>query len=123
MSEFRSDLIVEVEEVFGMFELVKPLVYYSDLVGAEIIVPATFQTDFASIPWFLHSLIQVNGAHRRAAVVHDYLCVYGKELGIKQSKADRIFLEAMKVLGVRWTQRTSMFIAVRIYQTLSGLIP
>jgi hypothetical protein len=120
MAEFRSPLRVEVMDAEGMFILCEPLVYYSDYINREIIVPIGFETDFASIPWFLHSVVQVNGKHRRAAVVHDYLCIYKDNEGITQETADKIFREAMRHLDVRWSQRGAMYKAVRWYQSIAA---
>jgi hypothetical protein len=120
MAEFKSRLHVEVLDASGMFQLCDPLIYYSDILQRDIVVPKGFETDFASIPWFLHSVVQVNGKHRRAAVVHDYLCVHKHAEGIDQRCADEIFREAMRVLDVRWSQRRVMYKAVRWYQSLTA---
>lgn len=120
VAEFRSALIVEVDDKPGCFRLVQELVFFSAILGKPIVVPADYVTDFASIPWVFHSFCQVNGKHRKAAVIHDYLCTHGKELGISQKQADFIFLEAMEVLGVRWSQRRVMYRSVRTYQTIAG---
>lgn len=109
-----------------MFELTAPLTYYSAILGRDIHVHEGFVTDFASIPALAQSFIPVNGRHREAACVHDYLCVYkakmeiGGFVGIDQLTVDRVFLEAMEVLEVRWTQRRVMYRAVRVYQTIKG---
>lgn len=103
-----------------LFQISKPLEFYSAKLGRAFTVPVGFETDFASIPWFLQSVIQVNGPHIPAAVLHDYLCVHKVELGISQVEADAVFLEAMRVLDVRFTQRRAMYRAVRTYQTVKG---
>ena len=105
----------------NMFRLVQDLIYKSDLLGRYLIVPTGYQTDFSSIPWFFQSIIQVNGKHRRAAVVHDYLCTHGSLEGVTQRQADHIFQEAMCVLDVRLTQRKVMFGMVRLYQSITGI--
>lgn len=100
----------------------EPIVFYSAVLGREIVVPIGFKTDFASIPWFLQSLIQVNGPHIQAAVVHDFLCIYKDAFKITQKQADEVFLEAMECIGVRYTQRTVMFWGVRGYQATKEMI-
>lgn len=104
-----------------LFRLCDDLVYQSDLVSFEIVVPKGFETDFASIPRLLRFIYPVNGRHRCAAVVHDYLyykagriVVDGTAISYTRKQADLIFLEAMKSLGVRWTQRKSMYRGVRL---------
>ena len=119
-SQFKTALIVEVMDAPGMFRLTQDFIYFSEILGRDIVVPADYLTDFSSIPWFLQSIIQVNGKHRRAAVVHDYLCTHGEKEGTKQRQADHVFQEAMTVLDVRLTQRKVMFGMVRIYQSITG---
>jgi hypothetical protein len=116
MSEFRSRLHVEVGDEDNKFILLMPLVYYSDLVKGEIVVPAGYATDFASIPCMFQNIIQVNGRHRRPAVIHDYLCDFKKLLGMPQGFADKIFREAMKVVDVEYVQSAVMYRMVRRYQ-------
>lgn len=118
-SEFRTGVYVCVIPK-GKFELTKPLVYCSKIYGSAITVPIGFPTDFASIPWLLRSIIKVNGRHRPAAVVHDFLCEHGLGIGVDQKAADRIFLEAMTVLDVRFTQRRIMYRGVRTFQMIKG---
>ena len=103
------------------FHVSKPLVFWSAILEREIVVHIGFETDFASIPFFMQSLIQVNGRHIHAAVIHDFLCVYRTALGITQKQVDSVFLEAMTCLGVRKTQRTAMYLGVRAYQSIAGL--
>lgn len=105
-------------------------------------VPAGFVTDFASIPRAFWVVFPPTGKYGKAAVVHDYLYVMGGKIpcgwcvteglgpkwanvalniGAKcpdlqtftKADADKIFLEAMEVLGVNWLQRKLMYRAVR----------
>lgn len=96
------------------------LVYQSALEGEDgqhvlVTVPDRFETDLASIPHFppfLRTVFEDNGKHRPAAVVHDYLCGLG--LAFPRVLADKIFYEAMKLVGVKRWQRRLMYMAVRI---------
>lgn len=101
MSQFLSPLISETVDDSGWsrkVRLYKNLVYQSDILGAEVIVPAGFVTDYASIPvWLPAAVWLLGGAGDRSAVVHDYL--------IREKKADRwvadsVFREALKVCDV-----------------------
>jgi hypothetical protein len=74
-----------------------------------ITVPKGFETDFASVPRFFWRIIPPWGKYSPAAVVHDYLYFNG-ECGKK--KADQVFLELMKRLGVSSWKRRVMFYAV-----------
>lgn len=119
---FCSELIVKVRPEEGMFELVEPLIFYSVLLGREIIVPPKELTDFASIPRLFQNIIQVNGRHRPAAVVHDRLCEHKALYGINQGMADKIFREAMRCLDVEFVESSVMYQMVRRYQKVKAWI-
>lgn len=89
-------------------------------VGAEdspvvICVPVGFETDFASIPFGIRNLFPPLGRWGRPAIIHDYLYATQGERGrFDRLEADRIFQEAMEVVGVPAWRRFVMFRAVRI---------
>jgi hypothetical protein len=125
LPNFCSRLVVEVSGMEGLFILDEPLIYYSAFLGREIRVPKGFPTDFASIPRLLQNIIQVNGKHRPAAVVHDYLCaLVDHDLSwtvpgmpeLTQGMADKVFREAMKCLDVEFVESSVMYRMVRGYQ-------
>lgn len=110
---FKSPL--QVEKIGkNKWRLLAPLVYEG---SQKYIVPAGFETDFASVPrlawWFC---APASGNHAKPAVLHDYLC----ETYDNQPHTDRIFLEAMQANGVGWFKRTVMFNFVRAYQAAKG---
>ena len=110
---FKSSLKVEkIGE--NRWALLEPLVYDG---SKQYVVPAGFETDFASVPqavwWFCPPAA---GNHAKPAVLHDYLC----ETANNQPAADKVFLEAMKSNGVGWIKRITMFNAVRAYQVAIG---
>ena len=93
------------------------LVYHSDLLGEDgvpvtVKVPDRYETDLSSIPRIFRLLFIKNGRHRPTAVPHDYLC--GLKLGFPRRLADRIFLEAMELVGVKRWKRYPMYWAVRV---------
>lgn len=94
--------------------LLAPLVFEG---SAVVIVPAGFETDFASVPraawWFCSPAA---GNHAKPSVLHDYLC----ETSSSQEFADKLFLEAMASNGVGRTKRHVMYWAVVAYQTKMG---
>lgn len=90
--------------------LMAPLVYRA-AAGDVIEIPAGFITDLASIPRPFWPIVPVNGRHRAAAILHDYLYVTQHAT---RAAADALFLEAMARTGVRWTQRQVMYAAVRL---------
>ena len=73
-------------------------------------VPKGFVTDFASVPRVFWVLLPPDGRYTQAAVLHDFL-YFTQQYTRRQ--ADRIFLEAMAVLGVWWIRRRTMWLAVR----------
>ncbi|MBW3617746.1 MAG: DUF1353 domain-containing protein [Proteobacteria bacterium] len=118
MSSFTAELDVRItqkkrdERVLALL-----LQTFSYDVGTEgsgdtIVVPAGFETDFASIPRPLWIIEPPLGDAGKAAVLHDYLYETGER---DRASADRIFLEAMAVLEVPWWKRSLMFRAVRLF--------
>ena len=106
---FRNDpILIPTDD--GEWKLFAEL-RYQTRTGQTLTIPHGFITDLASIPRVFHSLIPVNGKHRAAAIVHDYL--YVTQI-MTRAESDRIFLEAMEDLGVRWNQRWAMYSAVRV---------
>ena len=87
--------------------LMAPLVYYT--VDWAIEVPSGFLTDLASIPRVFWPLVPVNGRHRAAAILHDYLYVTQP---CTRAEADALFLEAMHAGGVRWSVLGAFAVAV-----------
>ena len=113
MSSFTSPLYLE----YGngrQWKLTAGFSYVTDVgFGAySIQVPAGFETDFASIPRPLWNLLPPTGEYGKAAVIHDYLY---RQTNVSRYLCDRVFLEAMGVLGVAWWKRTLMFLAVRLF--------
>ena len=106
---FTNQPILTTSDKDGLWYLVNDLTYQTKS-GEIITVPGGFDTDLASIPQIFHSIIPVNGRHRSPAIIHDYLYVIQDRT---RSEADNIFLEAMESVGVRWTQRYTMYWAVR----------
>ena len=83
-----------------------------ELGSGEIIdVPAGFKTDFASIPKFLWSFLTPLGLYLKAAVLHDYIVRFRSDK-YSHWRASKIFLEAMRVLGVNRVTAYPMYAAV-----------
>ena len=116
MARFISTPPLEIGDKPEQWVLHEECVYQSNLIGdggqaVRVIVPKGFVTDLASIPRIFRFLIVKNGRHRAAAIVHDYLCRL--KLDFSRVLADKIFREAMKVLGVPRFRRWAMYVAVR----------
>lgn len=107
MSEFKTTLEVRLlpESESAIWQLTKPLVYYSDVMNCLITVPEGFVTDFVSFE-------PLKNIGQRPAVVHDFLYSC---LDVDREVADKVLCEALKYCGVHDELADSMFIAVRVF--------
>ncbi|HEX9173692.1 MAG TPA: DUF1353 domain-containing protein [Telluria sp.] len=78
----------------------------------EVVVPAGFVTDFASIPAVFWSILPPDGEYAYAAVVHDYL--YWDQ-SISRADSDEILRLAMYDLDVSSTKSKAIIAAVRMF--------
>ena len=89
-----------------------------DLCGVrvEIDVPKGFESDGASIPKALWSIVgsPLDGGPLRAAIIHDHLCNEARTPRARRF-ADTIFAWVMEESGVPQWRRLAMFWAVRLY--------
>jgi hypothetical protein len=74
----------------------------------EIVVPAGFITDRASVPQFARSLIPKDRLNK-ASVIHDWCFVY-QWRSFKQT--NQLFLAGMKATGIAWWRRRAAYAAV-----------
>lgn len=97
---------------YTTWELQDELVYkgkYQDFT-----VPRRFLTDFASVPQFMLWLIPSTGKYTLAAVLHDYFCDVGIQIGeISPRDADGVFRRVLRELKVSWLQRWTLWTGVR----------
>jgi hypothetical protein len=108
---FLSDLEVTLLPGDCIWQIDKPLIYWSDIAGL-LTVPVGFQTDFASVPR-LPIVYEAWGdrAHREA-VLHDWMYRIDCVIPITFSEANNIFFEAMTARGVRPWIKYPMYWAV-----------
>lgn len=118
---FKTPLIARTHKR-GEWKLESSLVYETNS-GFLISVNSGFITDLASIPRPLRILFIVNGDHREAAVLHDWLYANkgkitndrtGKKTTLNRLNADKLFLEAMSKTGVSFFRRWAMYLGVRL---------
>jgi hypothetical protein len=93
------------------WELVEGFGYKAKVDTFE--VPATFTTDFASVPRMAVWLLPRYGRWTQAAILHDYLWHLSRMERFKKSDADGIFNRALRELGVPYLRRWVMWAAVR----------
>ena len=107
---------LQIEPYNKVWKVTSPITYTSIKTG-RITIPVGFTTDFASIPRIFYSFIPRMGwRYNYASLLHDYL--YSRDcfdLGITRSEADKIFLDAMDLLGVRRWRRVIMYYGVRLF--------
>ena len=118
MSKFITKLVVrwesEDDDEVPQWLLLEDLVYQSDVLGRDVVVPSGFVTDFASVPRAPIAYFLAGNTGHRAAVVHDYLIKSGE---VKRELADEVFREALSASGVDWWRKESMYLAVSGYTT------
>lgn len=109
-------------------ELLSDLTYHVT-ENEVIVIKAGFITDGASTPFGVRNLFPKHGTYSACAVVHDALYHYkgvlpegwfeGEPMIYSQKRCDQIFKEAMKVLGVSWWRRGTMYNMLRLFGRLS----
>lgn len=101
-----------------LFKLLAP--FHASKDGKPFVIPAGFFTDLASIPnaaeWFIQ-----NDAPTilRGALGHDFFYQYaghppGCPFSVTRAEADEFLREAMAVCGASWSQRWTVWGAVRV---------
>jgi hypothetical protein len=85
---------------------------YCDNVNGYVTAPKDFDSDLASIPESVQSLVPKVGTYDAAALIHDWL--YATML-FSKTECDNIFLRAMKDAGVSYFKRYTIYWAVRLF--------
>lgn len=111
-SQFKTHL----EGVYlddGHYVLSEELVYFSELLNKEIIVPKGFKTDFASVPRVPIAYWLFGGRAHHESVIHDYLYRTIPHI-CSRKQADQVFKEAMIIRKKGIFVRNSMWLGVRL---------
>lgn len=122
MSSFTQPLILEAldSERNGQGEFLVYQEFSYDVgylgSGETITVPAGFNTDLATIPWFARGFISLSGRLAKPALLHDWLLFTG------DPRAHDVFDEAMVVANVGLVKRKLLSVAVRFWQILKRII-
>jgi hypothetical protein len=95
-------------------KLIDPFWYKGKVL--DVIVPAGYRIDGASIPRALWTLVgsPYTGEYRRASIVHDKACEDANGDAEKRRVADRMFFYACRAGGCSWAQAVALYIGVRI---------
>ena len=107
---FESELVVQQTGDFD-WKVMQPLQYRGNTDA--IVVPTGSETDFASIPEIFQWLLPRSGRYTKPAVLHDYLCRHGDDVGCPVEDADGVFRRSMAELDVPFLRRWVMWAAVR----------
>lgn len=94
-----------------VFELEADFRFHSS--WGTILVPKGFHTDGYSVPTALHSYCNPFAKGMQGSLAHDLLYSVESPYKFTRKDADDIFLEGMKVCGVRFTKRMMIYSAVR----------
>jgi len=136
MSAFTGPLVIEEIEPGRRWRLREPILFEAEFKGSGkvITVPAGFETDGASIPSPINTVLAVWGTYGRAAALHDYLYRLIREgrdfpsflhvfdpltmsmdrRGARR-KADLVFYDAMIACGTARWLASIMWLAVRLF--------
>ncbi len=89
------------------------LIYYVGVSGLpiQIVVPHNFETDLASVPFLLRSLVLSNAKTAWAGVIHDRLYWRGT---CSRKAADRVLFCALRDSGCTRFWSTVYYLAVRV---------
>lgn len=115
MPRFLTPLILSPEHISiddQMWIVLEEFVYYSDVLGKEIHVPAGFKTDLASVPRIPIIFDLCGDTSQEAAVIHDWL--YDQHL-CTRAEADSVLREASEASGVPKWRRNLMWAGVRMF--------
>lgn len=110
-SEFLTPLRVE-QISDDDWRVTEDFRYRSAVLDREILVPAGFVTDFASVPRLPVIYLLAGGVAVRPATLHDFLYRSGSA---PKEKADAVFLEAMELVGIPWWRRKMMWAGVAVF--------
>lgn len=112
MSAFSGDLIVRLiaDNQSGIWELVAPLSFQSDILGRTITAPQYFRTDFCSVPRVPIAYDMLGNRARMSGTIHDYLYTTHETTRLV---ADQVLKEMLVLNGVDEDEAQLFYIAVR----------
>jgi hypothetical protein len=118
MSKFLSELDVSLINNDSIWRLEEPLIYQSDILDCNVVVPKGFSCDFASVPRLPIAFELYGDRAHREGTIHDYLFRKDSIPNVPYMAANRVFYEAMEVRGKPWYVRWPMYLAVCTFSRL-----
>lgn len=121
MSRFLSPTVLRVlrgqfRSGRQLYALEYPVHYESDILRGDVVVPAGYVTDLASVPKLPLAWLLAGGTGAEAAVIHDFLYTVHTHAGlpITRKTADAVFREAIGASEDTNAPAGLMWLAVRI---------
>ena len=113
MAGFIGELEVRVvrDDKSGLFELVKPFSFVSDVAGLTFTAPAGFRTDFVSCPRIPFVYDELGNRARKSGTIHD--AIYATH-PVDRETADRVLREMVLLDGLNEVEADAYYAAVRI---------
>ncbi|MBB3213405.1 hypothetical protein FHW67_002697 [Herbaspirillum sp. Sphag1AN] len=117
MSQFLTELVTEcIDDLAasgrGIWRIVEPLVYQSDVLGKTIVVEPGFLTDYASVPRLPLAYLLFGDTSHIAAVIHDWLFHHHEVCD--EPTANLVLLEASRAEGIPAWRRLGIYLGVKI---------
>lgn len=115
VSSFTKPLILETLSTTrrgrGEFLVYMPFAYDIGYLGScdTVTVPAGYNTDLCSIPFFARPFIPLAGPYAKPALIHDWMVDMG------DPRAHDVFDEALRVAGIDPVRRWILATSVRFY--------
>lgn len=79
-----------------------------------VVIPEGFCSDGLSIPKVFQSVFSKSPRYIFAGIIHDWSYKKNVDLGLTRRQCDKLFLEWMKLYGVSFVKRRTIYLAVRM---------
>lgn len=110
VGELDTRLVEDTKD--GLWELLQPFSFQSDLLGQTITAPVGFQTDFCSVPRVPLAYDMLGNRARKSGTIHDWL--YTSKHTTRE-QADKVLREMLVLNGVDECEALQFFLAVRMF--------
>ncbi len=95
---------------YNLFELIEDCAF--EFEDIKFTIPKGFTTDFASVPQIFWGLLPAHCTAAMPSVIHDYTCQFAI---LPRPKCDAVFLELLKISGMKKWQYRLMYAYVRAF--------
>lgn len=114
MSGFIGELHAKLlrDDRDGLWELLAPLSFQSDVAGKTITAPIGHRTDFCSVPRVPLAYEMLGNRARLAGTIHDWL--YSSH-ELTREQADEVLREMLVLDGVSQCEAEQFYLAVRMF--------